>query len=169
MQELYSSCLKVIQTNQANCAFLMTISIIHAKTFRTRKNFPESNACALQGFLGLCLSGIPYMIQRQLSLHQRFLFDHYIYSHVLKKHILNLHALNCFFTVAILHLHTTSIKIIGERKMQNVKFLHLPSLCPLQRTHFKLQCAALHLASQSGSPTKSYKSESLLLSFEMIP
>ena len=40
----------------------MTISIKRAKTFRTRKNFPESNACALWGFLGLCCLPLPTAI-----------------------------------------------------------------------------------------------------------
>ena len=34
----------------------MIFSIIRAKTFRTRKNFPGSNATLLPGFLGLCLA-----------------------------------------------------------------------------------------------------------------
>ena len=34
--------------------FRTMIYIIRAKTFRTRKNFPGSNATLLPGFLGLC-------------------------------------------------------------------------------------------------------------------
>ena len=36
MKELYSSCLKVIQTNQANWAF------INDNFYHTRKNFPDA-------------------------------------------------------------------------------------------------------------------------------